>query len=335
MIVGPGVDAPLIDAWLAEAERITTSDEGAVAAACALVRARGAAVGLPPAVVERAALVAGALGDNQLSHARLGQLGVRAVTRGAVPGLEIIAADLGPGLADPRRALEGRGVSTARRLADELDVDVRWGEGSCLRARAFALGPQRRREVGVLGRPCAGELQSGDHAVCRRDGDSLLFAVIDGIGHGPLAFEAADRAAATALERHGLSPAGVLAACDAALDGTRGVVMAVVHLDDELGTLEHAAVGNVTTRLEGYGRTRSLAGTSSALGPRSAWRRPAVTTAELERGEAILLFTDGISSRATLAGDPDILREHPVVIAQHVLAGFGRTTDDALVLVAR
>jgi serine/threonine protein phosphatase PrpC len=98
-------------------------------------------------------------------------------------------------------------------------------------------------------------------------------------------------------------------------------------------TVEHGAVGNVTTRVEGHQRVRTFAGTSSMLGPRGLVRRPSVESGPLEHGEALLLFTDGISSRATLGGE--LLRQHPIVLAQHVLAGFGRSTDDALVLVVR
>jgi serine/threonine protein phosphatase PrpC len=176
---------------------------------------------------------------------------------------------------------------------------------------------------------------SGDHAVFFRDGDLLLCSVIDGIGHGPPACEAAERAAATVLAMRARSPVAILAACDAALTGTRGVVMAVAAIDEARGTVEHASVGNIGTRLEGYRQTRSFVGTSSALGPRSVWRRPAVEAADLERGEALVLFTDGITSRATLVDEPALLREHPIVIAQHLFAGFARATDDALVMVVR
>jgi hypothetical protein len=37
----------------------------------------------------------------------------------------------------------------------------------------------------------------------------------------------------------------------------------------------------------------------------------------------------------TLEDEPDLLREHPIAIAQYVLCHFARESDDALVLVAR
>jgi len=66
--------------------------------------------------------------------------------------LELIAADRGPGIG------LGVGLAAMVELADELDVDVRIGEGSCIWARklreprslgesnsASAVGPRRDR----------------------------------------------------------------------------------------------------------------------------------------------------------------------------------------------
>jgi len=143
------VDALLSDAWLGAlgSEALPTIDEASIAVARALVRERGAALGLGVIVVESLALAASELVANQLRHGRRGQFAVRAVARGGVPGLELCAADLGPGIADPRLALAGpgpserslgAGLSGARRMVHEMDLDVRWGQGTLVLARAFA-----------------------------------------------------------------------------------------------------------------------------------------------------------------------------------------------------
>jgi anti-sigma regulatory factor (Ser/Thr protein kinase) len=338
------VDALLSEAWLVGLDALPTIDDASTSVARELVRARGAAIGLGAATVERLAIAASELATNQLRHGRRGQLAVCAVERGGIPGLEIVAADMGRGITDPRLALAGpgpsasslgAGLSGTRRLVDEMDLDVRWGQGTLVRARAFAEPVPRRREVGVLGRHFHEEAESGDHAVFLRAGDVLICAVVDGIGHGPLAFDASVRAGGVALAAHGSSPAGVLAACDAALAGTRGAVMAVDRIDESLGTVEHGAVGNVTVRLESYRETRTLAGSPSTLGRRGQRARTALETASIRADQALVVFTDGLASRTTLADEPDLFREHPIVAAAHLLATFGRENDDALVLVAR
>jgi anti-sigma regulatory factor (Ser/Thr protein kinase) len=334
-----------MDAWLCGLDPLPTIDEASASVARELIRARGAAIGLGRIAVESLAVAASELVHNQLRHARRGRFAVRAIERAGVPGLEIVAADMGPGIADPRLALAGPGSSEgslgaglygARNMVHEMDVDVRLGEGTAIRARAFAEPVERRREIGILGRPFPEERVSGDHAVFVREGDTLLCAVIDGIGHGPLAGDAAAQAVAEVLANAGAGLATLLKTCDAALVGTRGAVMAVARIHEILGTVEHAAVGNVVARIDGYRRTHALPESASTLGRRGRHRaRIAGETAPIAPGEALVLFSDGIASRATLADAPDVLREHPIVVAQHLLTTFGRITDDALVLVAR
>ena len=333
-----------MDAWMAGADAVPTIDAASAALARETVRERGAALGLPGPVVEGLVVAASELVHNQLVHARRGQVAIREIVRAGVPGLEVVAADLGPGIADPRVALEGpgptarslgAGLAGARRMVHELDVDVRWGQGSCLWARAFAEPVRRRREIGVLGRAFHEELVSGDHAVFARDGDALVCAVIDGIGHGPLAADASAAAVATTLAKIGLPPAEILDACDVALQETRGAVMAALRLDEVTGMLEHAAVGNVTATLERPRGHRGFLGASATLGARGRKRAPVVETVLVEPAEVVVAYTDGLTSRVSLAEAPEVLRDHPIVIAQHLLRTFARDSDDALVLVAR
>jgi anti-sigma regulatory factor (Ser/Thr protein kinase) len=339
------VDTVLISAWMAGTDALPTIDEASVSAARLSVRAAGA--GLDTALVESVALAASELVQNQLRHARRGQFAVLRVARGGVPGLEIIAADAGPGIASPTAALAGsarvglsapslgEGLSAVRRMTQELDLDVRLGEGTCVRARAFAAPVARRREVGILGRGLREEPVSGDHAVFVRDEGALLLAVVDGLGHGPLARDASARAVETLLAHRGSSPLLLLAACDAALAGTRGAVMSAARIDEEAGTIEHAGAGNVTTRVERFRRSRALGSAATTLGTRGVKQKPMAETTAFAPDEALILFTDGLTSRASAAGDAGAFREHPIAIAERLLADYGRDNDDALVLVAR
>jgi anti-sigma regulatory factor (Ser/Thr protein kinase)/serine/threonine protein phosphatase PrpC len=335
----------LAPGWLAGAEEeIPVLDEASVSLVRAAVRRRGAAQGLEPEALEALVTAASELAHNQRKHARLGVIGVRAVARAGVAGLEVIAADSGAGIADPAAALRdaprlagsglGVGLASAYRLADELDFDVRRGEGTCVRARKFSAALPRR-EVAVLSRPCAGESRSGDHAAFVCDGDTLVFSVVDGLGHGPLARVAADAAIDTLRARALDPPAEILARCDQTLETTRGAVMSVVRFDATTRTLEHAGAGNVATRLYLKGVGHTFMSTARVLGARHQPVRLATETLILA-GEAILLmFSDGLTTRTDLGGRLDLLRQPPIFIAQDLLDRFGRADDDALVLVAR
>jgi hypothetical protein len=55
----------------------------------------------------------------------------------------------------------------------------------------------------------------------------------------------------------------------------------------------------------------------------------------LEPHHTVVLFSDGIVSRADLSDEPETLRQPPIAVAQRLAERFGRSDDDALVLVAR
>ncbi len=309
------------------------------------MRSQGALVGLPAVKTAQLVNVASELAHNQLAHARGGFIAVRPVVRRGVQGLEVIAADHGEGIADPSRALEGRpsragslgvGLAAVCELADEVDFDVRWGEGTCVFARVFSHVATRGLEVGILGRPCDGERISGDDAAVARTEDRLLVGVADGLGHGPLAREAAAGAARVLRAAPDAAPDAVLAASHRALAGTRGAVMAVCAIEEGTRDVLLASVGNVSAHVYGFGPSRRFDGSSFVLGdPGRAPRRISTENRRLERAEVLVLFTDGVSSRANLEGDRDLLRQHPIRIAQQVLERFGGSRDDALVLVVR
>jgi phosphoserine phosphatase RsbX len=192
--------------------------------------------------------------------------------------------------------------------------------------------------VAVLGRACEGEDVSGDQAAFVRTEDGLLLAVVDGLGHGPLAREAADRAV-EAFRRHASSGlASILTACHEALLETRGAVMTVVRIDEAGGRLEHAGVGDVAARVvaPSGSRSRSFGATVFVLGSPGMGKRTArVQVGPFAPGSALLQFTDGLVSRTGLDDALDLLREPPVAIAEHLLGRFARADDDALVVVVR
>jgi hypothetical protein len=69
-------------------------------------------------------------------------------------------------------------------------------------------------------------------------------------------------------------------------------------------------------------------GTNGARPPRIAREAH-----RLDERDVLVLFTDGIRSRFVLEDDLDLVREHPIVIAQRVVERFSREDDDVLVMV--
>jgi anti-sigma regulatory factor (Ser/Thr protein kinase) len=334
---------PLLERWLDGLDPIAVVDEASVSLVRQEVRRRGATAGLDGTGIESLAAAASELGHNQLRHAVRGRMALRAVDRGGVSGLEVIAADAGPGIADPARALRGDpratgslgvGLSAAHSLSHEMDLDVRAGEGSCVRVRWFS-APVPRREVAILSRPCGGESVCGDDGLALEVSGGLLLAVADGLGHG----EPARIASATAMDvirgAPGLAPAELLAACGTALRATRGAVAAVALLDAAGGSVRFAGAGNVAGMVYSPGRAQRTLGNAHILGSRQRPPRFDEERFALDPHRTIVLCSDGVGSRADLSDEPESLRLPPIAVAQRLVERFGRPDDDVLVLVAR
>ena len=321
-------------------ERFETRDEASISLVCEAIRRLAGDVGIELQRAEALVAAASELGHNQLAHARRGWLVVSTIDRDGVAGVEVVAGDEGRGIGDPTAALRGQprqsgslgvGLSAAYRLCDEMDFDVRAGEGTWIAARKFA-APVPRSEVGIFGRPIAGEPESGDDAALLRTPQALLVAVADGLGHGPEAREASARA--MAVVRGGGEPRALLYRCHQALQDTRGAVMAVARLDHAAGVLTHAGAGNITSHLYRPRASRRFAPASCVLGARGPEPRLREDCEPLVPRPLLVMFTDGVSARADVSEDLELLRQHPVVVAHQLLVRHGRATDDALVLVA-
>jgi phosphoserine phosphatase RsbX len=186
-------------------------------------------------------------------------------------------------------------------------------------------------ERGVAGRIHEGEGRSGDVAVfapCRR---GALVAVIDGLGHGGLAADAAEAAASVVRERLDDPAHDLLEACHRALRHTRGAVMTLAWLDVDGRSLEWTGVGNVEARRVRAGaRPDSPVVLGGVLGMNLPNAR--VATIPFEPGDALVLATDGVAADFSESIDPAAPAQR---IADHVLGRHGKGTDDAIVAVVR
>jgi negative regulator of sigma-B (phosphoserine phosphatase) len=178
-----------------------------------------------------------------------------------------------------------------------------------------------------------GETESGDRYWAGSVSNGMMFAVIDGLGHGPAAAAASAIAIAT-LERHVDEPLiELLRHCHKSLRGTRGVAMSLASFNTEDAMLTWIGVGNV----EGALLHRDAGLPSGKLLLRNGVvgsHLPTLRTEELpvRPGDILTLATDGVTAELLplLAMDG-----HIDSMADGILARACKGTDDALVLVAR
>jgi negative regulator of sigma-B (phosphoserine phosphatase) len=178
-----------------------------------------------------------------------------------------------------------------------------------------------------------GETESGDRYWAGAVANGMMFAVIDGLGHGRAAAAASDIAIAT-LERHaGARLIDLLHRCHESLRGTRGVAMSLAVFNTEDAMLTWIGVGNV----EGTLLRRDARLPSDKLLLRSGVvgiHLPTLRAGELavQSGDILTMVTDGVTSERPLHVPMDGRIES---MADGILAGACKGTDDALVLVAR
>lgn len=180
--------------------------------------------------------------------------------------------------------------------------------------------------LGIATRPARNESANGDRAVHLVDGDTVVFGVIDGLGHGPKAEEAALTALAALARAPKRDVSSLFDAAHAALRGTRGAAMTLVVVRGAL--CEAIGVGNVALRVR-HVRGLSLASTPGVVGGQMRTLR--VARGQIERGARLAIFSDGISSRAPLDEYED---EAPEKAARRVLADHALEHDDATILIA-
>jgi phosphoserine phosphatase RsbX len=180
-----------------------------------------------------------------------------------------------------------------------------------------------------------GEEESGDLHFVRPFDSRALVAVIDGLGHGPEAAVAA-RSAAEALESHHTEPVvSLLERCHQRLRGTRGAVITLASFDARRGTMTWAGIGNIEGTLlrahPGEERPRESVMLVGGV-PGHQLPKPRPTEFAVAPGDTLVLSTDGIRGGYL---DRVAAAHAPQRIADMLLAEFGKSTDDALVLVAR
>ncbi|WP_278264495.1 SpoIIE family protein phosphatase [Nocardia sp. AG03] len=193
-----------------------------------------------------------------------------------------------------------------------------------------------RTEWSTAGRALPGQDVSGDRALVLDTGDGgVLFGVLDGLGHGGAAADAAERAAVILSDNRGEPLDVLMVLCHRAMVETRGAAVSLALIGPG-ETLQWLGVGNVESRLLTLGPAGpELRATMLLTGGIVGYRLPShlqPQTLPIRPGDLLLMATDGIVA----VGPESIDLARPAsAIAHDLLARDAKDTDDALVLAAR
>lgn len=307
------------------------------------------AQGLGETDLGRAALVATELATNLVKYGKNGTVTLDSFRDAASAGLQLIAADDGPGFPDfdaSRRdghstgGSLGIGLGAIMRASDLFDTYSRIDHGTAILSRIAAdrTVPAARTppglELGLRRAPMRGEVACGDagaHASCGR---WERLCLVDGLGHGPLAAIAAAAAvAAFHAAPESATPADIVGLCHAAMRITRGAVMAVAAIDLAGGRFVFAGVGNIAGVIHSGPASHHLLSVDGIVGHNV--RKVLMVERGWSPGDTLVLATDGLSGRWDMTAYPGLLKRHALLVASVLFRDFARPTDDATVLVAR
>lgn len=304
--------------------------------------------GLCAEALSELAIVVTEAATNLARHARAGEILLGETTATGRAGVEVLAVDAGPGMSELARSFTdgystggsaGAGLGAIRRQSDVLDVYSIPGQGTVLQARVYARPVARGEErgalldVGVVCRPAPGERVCGDGWMVVQSADRAAVLLVDGLGHGAPAADAADAACTVFRASAQRSPVEVMQELHAALRATRGAAVGVVHLTrtGAGAAVRAVSVGNTVASIVAPTGTRALPSMNGTVGLQMRGLQEFSGT--LGGGERLVLHTDGITTRWTAARYPEVLAHAPSVLAALLHRDATRGRDDATVLV--
>lgn len=331
----------------ATSQLLAVSDPSQVGGARRAAVALGAAQGFSEEAAGRLAIVVTEAATNIIRHAGSGHIVLRGFG-GDAAGVEMLALDKGPGIADVKRAMRdgfstfgsaGEGLGGMQRLADTFGIYTQRNHGTVVLARiveGFRI-PETRRQatfddrLGVVCVPIRGEVECGDSWRVVTGPQRLAFLLVDGLGHGS---EAAS-VAAIATETFGAAGESdaekALIAIDKATRGTRGAAVSVAVVDDAARQLRFCGVGNVDGRVIDGQFSAHMVPQNGIVGHAVPTVRPTVTP--WHEGARLVLHSDGVSARWRAESYPGLASAHPALVAGVIFRDFARARDDVTVLV--
>jgi serine phosphatase RsbU (regulator of sigma subunit) len=177
---------------------------------------------------------------------------------------------------------------------------------------------------------------SGDLHVVRAFPGGVLVAVIDALGHGREAAQAAQLAAGTLEQQAHEPPQTLLQRCNRVLVGTRGAVMSLASINWAENLMTWIGVGDVAGMLvaadHAPGRRETVLLTRGGIVGRGEPLAARPWIIPLAGGDTLIFATDGVQDEFAPAA---VTQHPPQQMADQILNRYRKGTDDALVLVAR
>lgn len=257
----------------------------------------------------------------------------------------MLGVDQGPGMASIAECLRdgyssagslGSGLGAIQRIGTEFDLFSAPGQGTVVMVRIAPRRSEGARPGAVTAGVCVakpGEVESGDGWTAVTSGSRTAICVVDGLGHGPVAAEAATAGRETFVRAAGGTPAEMLEALHRALRSTRGAAVAVAIADREAQLVRFGGVGNVGGSIVTPGAQRSMVSHNGIVGHQM--HRVREFEYPWPAGATMVLYTDGLISHWKTDAYQGVLQRDPALLCALLYRDFSRGRDDTTVVACR
>jgi anti-sigma regulatory factor (Ser/Thr protein kinase) len=281
------------------------------------------------------------------AHAGEGEIVLWAWSYLGEVGVDMLALDKGKGIENFSAAMQdgystagtpGNGLGAMSRLASTFQVYTASGMGTAVFARILRTGLEMGNEshpyeMSAISVPIAGETVCGDAWSAQYAPGRSLYIVADGLGHGPIAAEAAVEAVRIFHLVSHYEPVQILSEIHSALGKTRGAAVSIAEILHERGVLNYAGAGNIVAAIWSGGKSRSMVSMNGTVG--HSVGKLQQFSYPWETGTVLIMHSDGLSTRWNVEQYPGLASRHPALLAGVLFRDFCRKRDDATILVSR
>ena len=293
----------------------------------------------------KAAIIVTEMARNLVRHGKGGQIVIREIVTPSALSLELLALDRGPGMHNITECVRdgfstagtpGTGFGAIRRLSDRFEVFSHPGGGTVVWAQLCACdacSSSPAFESSGISTAVEGEEACGDGWDVIETAGVLRAIVVDGLGHGRFAGEAAHEAIRVFRSQGTVGVASALKLVDQALIKTRGAAGAVVEICPVKKQVTAAGVGNISIRVLNNGESRSFGCDNGTLG--TGVPRIREFTQPWVQGSVLVMHSDGVKTDWTHDDYLGFTRRHPALVAGLLYRDFRRERDDITVIAVR
>ena len=294
-------------------------------------------------------IIVAEIASNLIKHAGGGEILARITTEEHdAESIEILSIDNGPGIADPQKMMEdgmstantlGHGLGAIKRLSDTFQLYSLKDWGPIVLSRVFKEEQPHFRKKPVadirsIVVPKPGETLSGDGACFVVQQGNLKILLGDGLGHGPDAHAAVQKAIELFKVNKEEMPAEILRHLHREVKKTRGLVGTAAIYNFKEKKWRICGIGNIATRMQNNVSFKNYMSYNGVVGmniPNTLKEQEA----DNERGQVLIMCSDGIKTRWELQKHTSIFKYDLSILTAVIYKDFGRKTDDMSVVACR